>query len=138
MSGWVLDASVALAWSLADEDSARADRFMAGLAAKDVLCVPALWWSEVANALLVAERRGRLSEADVLRALELFRRLSLETDFVSGPEALWRLRAIGREHGLSAYDAAYLELAARRQLGLATLDAALAKAAAAAGVRVFS
>lgn len=125
---------MALAWSLAEADSARAARFFGGLDPAVELWVPSLWWHETANALLIAERRGRTTEADAVRALELFRALSPETDFAAGPEPLWRWRSLGREHGLSAYDAAYLELAARRQLGLATLDKELAKAARAAGV----
>ncbi|MEI9478624.1 MAG: type II toxin-antitoxin system VapC family toxin [Deltaproteobacteria bacterium] len=61
---WVLDASIALAWALPDEASDQADRFLSRVTAKDVLWVPSLWWYEVANALVVAERRKRLTEAD--------------------------------------------------------------------------
>lgn len=136
MSGWVLDSSFALAWGLPDETSARAESFLEKLGDKDRLWVPALWWYEVANALLVAQRRERVSEADCLRIAELYRSLPLETDIVPGPEALWRFRTLAQEHGLSAYDAAYLELAGRRELALATLDGTLSKAARKAGVRV--
>ena len=107
---------------------------MRALPAGAILWTPVLWWHETANGLLVAERRGRLSQADVARALDVMRRLPLESDFAAGPESFWRWRSLGREHGLSAYDAAYLELAARRELGLATLDKKLAKAARAIGV----
>lgn len=136
MSGWVVDSSFALAWGLTDEAaSARVARFLDRLTLGDMIWVPSLWWYEVANVLLVAERRGRITEAEALRALELFRSLRLETDSSPSVEALWRLRTAGKEHGLSAYDAAYLELAMRRQLPLATFDQALLKAAKAAGVR---
>ena len=135
MSGWVIDSSFALAWGLPDEDSPIADRFLNELSPKTALWVPSLWWYEIANGLLAAERRGRLHEAEGLRLLELYRGLPLETDAAGGPEALWRFRTLGREHGLSAYDAAYLELAARRQLSLASLDKALIQAARKAGVR---
>lgn len=136
MKGWVIDASYALSWVLPSESSAATERFLRGLSSDAALWVPSLWWHEVANALLVAERRERISESGSLGALEVFRSMGLETDSAAGPEMLWRLRTLGREYGLSAYDAAYLELAARRQLPLATLDDALADAARKAGVRV--
>lgn len=136
MKGWVIDASYALSWVLPNESSAAAERFLRGLPSDAALWVPSLWWHEVANALLVAERRERISESGSLGALEVFRSMGLETDPAAGPEMLWRLRTLGKEYGLSAYDAAYLELAARRQLPLATLDGALADAARKAGVRV--
>ena len=134
MKGWVLDSSFAMTWALQDEFSAEADKFLSRLTPETVIWVPSLWWYEIANALLTAERRGRMSEAEGLRLLELYRSLPLETDSAGGPEALWRFRTLGREYGLTAYDAAYLELAARRQLSLASLDKALLKAARKAGV----
>ena len=135
MSGWVLDSSFALAWGLPDESSTEAERFLSKLSPNTILWVPSLWWYEIANALLMAERRGRLKEAEPLRLLELYRSLPLETDAAAGPEALWRFRTLGREHGLTAYDASYQELAARRNLSLASLDKSLAKAARKIGVR---
>ena len=138
MSGWVVDSSFALAWALPDEASDRVGRFFSELAPKTVLWIPSLWWYEIANGLLMAERRGRLLEADGLRILELYHGLPVETDTAGGPEALWRFRTLAREHGLSAYDAAYLELAARRQLSLASLDRALGQAARKAGIKTLS
>lgn len=136
MTGWVLDSSLALAWGLPDESSPRAERFLESLPPDAKLWVPSLWWYEVSNALLVAQRRKRLSEAEGARLIELCRRLPLETDTASGPETLWRFKTIAFEHGLSAYDAAYLELAERRELSLASLDSALVRAARKAGVPV--
>lgn len=135
MSGWVLDASFALALGLPDESSERVERFMGRLAPGTPLWVPALWGYEIANSLLIAERRGRIREAEASRALGIILELPLEVDAVSSAEALWRWRMLGQEHGLTAYDAAYLELAMRRQLPLATFDQALLKAAKAAGAR---
>ena len=135
MNGWVIDSSFALAWGLPDESSTEAERFLSNLPPNAILWVPSLWWYEIANALLMAERRGRLKEAEPLRLLELYRSLPLETDAASGPDALWRFRTLGREHGLTAYDASYLELAARRSLALASLDKTLIKAARKVGVR---
>jgi predicted nucleic acid-binding protein len=128
---------MALAWALPDEDSPSAQRFFRGLSAADRLLVPALWWSDVSNALLAAQRRRRLPEAEALRALELFGKLPVETDGASGLEAAWRWFALGREHGLSVYDACYLELAQRTGAGLASLDKTLTAAARKAGVRTF-
>lgn len=137
MTDWVLDCSMALAWGLPDEGAKAADAFLAGLPRRSVLHVPALWWYEVSNALVVAQRRRRLSEADAVRLMELFARLPLRTDLDLAPVILLRLRALASEHGLSAYDAAYLELAQRLGLALATLDRRLSDAARRAAVRVF-
>ena len=136
MSGWVLDSSLAMAWGLPDETASRAENFFERITDKDELWVPALWWYEISNALVVAQRRKRVSEAESLRFIELLRGLPLETDFSSGTEVVWRYRTLAQEHALSAYDAAYLELAGRRELALASLDGPLVHAARKAGVRV--
>jgi predicted nucleic acid-binding protein len=132
----VLDSSVALAWAFPDEGSARAERLLARASRRDGFWVPALWWYEIANALTMAERRGRLPEADRLRLTELFGMLPLHTDTFLDSDIAWRLHVLAREYALSAYDAAYLELAQRRGLALATLDRRLSRAARLAGVRV--
>lgn len=133
---WVLDCSPALAWALPDETSKRADRFLSEVSRKSVLWVPALWWYEMANALTMAQRRQRLAEADRMRLVELYGMLPIQTDTHLIPDVMWRFHALAQEYGLSAYDAAYLELAQRRGLGLATLDRRLIKAARKAGVKV--
>lgn len=84
----------------------------------------------------MAQRRGRLSDLDGRRITELFGMLPIQTDVVLMPDNVWRLHNLAREHGLSAYDAAYLELAQRRGFELATLDAKLARAARKMGIRV--
>lgn len=134
---WVLDSSLALAWALPDETSKRADQLLAQVSGKSVFWVPALWWYEISNALTMARRRRRLAEADRRRAAELYGMLPIETDADLGSDVMWRLHAMAEEYDLSAYDAAYLELARRRGLGLATLDRVLMKAARKAGVRVW-
>lgn len=133
---WVLDASIALAWALPDETSLQADQFLSRVSRKDVLWVPSLWWYEVANALILAERRKRLTEADGIQLRELYGMLPIKTDVIIGLDTIERLRTLAREYGLSAYDAAYLELALRRGLRLATLDQNLQSAARKAGVRI--
>lgn len=132
----VLDCSLALAWALPDETTKQADRFMAGISPKTVFWVPALWWYEMSNALLMAQRRGRLAEGDKVRLIELYGMLAVRTDSELDTNAVMRFDMLAREHALSAYDAAYLELAQRRALGLATLDRRLIAAARRTGVKV--
>ncbi len=136
MTAWVLDCSVALAWSLPDERSAQADRFRRDLAVEDLLWIPALWWYELTNALTAARRRQRLTEADVVQLIDLYRRLPLSTDGAPPASTVSRIHALAWEYGLSAYDAAYLELAQRHGCGLATLDRDLASAARSSGITV--
>jgi predicted nucleic acid-binding protein len=124
-------------WAFPDETSLQADRFLSRVTAEDVLWVPSLWWCEVANALILAERRKRLTEADGIQLKELYGMLPIKTDTIIGPEAIERLRTLAREYKLSAYDAMYLELALRKGLGLATLDRNLRSATEKAGVTLF-
>src|SRR3989442_9421351 len=119
--GLVLDSSLAVAWGLPDETSARADRLLARASGKSAFWVPALWWYEIANALTMARRRHRLVEADRSRLIELYRVLPIQTDSVLGLETVRTLQVLAHEYGLSAYDAAYLELAQRRGLRLGNL-----------------
>lgn len=124
----VVDSSLALAWGLPDESSERADRLLGRLTARDTLWVPALWWYEIANALLMAERRRRIKEADRLALIQLYERLPIHTDLHLTAHTLGQIQALAHAHRLSAYDAAYLELASRKSIALATLDHRLLKA----------
>lgn len=135
---WVVDSSIALAWGLPDETSKEADRFLSRISMRSVLWVPALWWYETANALLMAQRRKRLGEAERIRLMELYQRLPIRTDVALDSDIVWHLQTLAIEYHLSAYDAAYLELAQRRGLGLATVDRALRHAAQKAGMKVTS
>jgi predicted nucleic acid-binding protein len=131
LSGLVLDASVTLAWCF-DDESAEALTF---LEASGPFHVPAVWSFEVANGLAVGERRKRLAAADAARFLTLLGGLDL---VVAPPPTLGRLPALlglARAHALSIYDVAYLDLAQRLGLPLATLDGGLARAAVAVGLR---
>lgn len=132
MSRMVVDGSVTGAWCLRDEHNAAADSILAVVAERGGV-VPALWPAEMANILVMAERRGRITPADAERSVELLRRLPLTIEPADG-ETLGRTRALAREHGLTAYDAWYLELAIRLALPLATFDGALEAAAQGAGV----
>lgn len=130
----VIDSSFALAWALPDESSTRADRFLGRLGEDDLLWVPVLWWYEVANALLMAQRRRRISEADRLAMIQLYERLPIHADAHVTVHTIRQIQSLALSHRLSAYDAAYLELAMRKNLALATMDKALLQAARAAGV----
>lgn len=134
---FVLDASITLAWCFEDESSDLADLALDRLAQTSAL-VPAIWSLEIGNALLGAERRGRLSQAESNRFLWLIRVLPIEIDAVSAPRMLNDVVTLAREQGLSTYDAAYLELAMRNGLPLATLDIALQHAAERCGVHLIS
>jgi len=138
MSGWVLDASAALALGLPDERSPAADRLAAVLERGDELRVPVLWWYEVGNALAAARRRGRITAADHQRLLELYRALPIRTDALFADRAFTESSRLAASSALSAYDAAYLELAMRRGLGLITLDERLAKTAKELGVALWN
>ncbi len=132
---FVVDASVAMAWCFEDEatDVTRAalDRL-----AEATAVAPALWALEVANVLLVAERRGRITEFQASRFVRLLGQLPISLD--PAPPDVAGLVAAGRQHGLSAYDAAYLTLAEREGLPLASTDAKLTAAARTAGLPLFS
>lgn len=132
MSGLVLDASLAAAWLLDDETWPGASESLDRVRNEGGL-VPELWQSEVGNALVVAERRGRLPAGGALARLTSLRRLPITTDQFPDLDAAIDLAMV---HGLSLYDAAYVELATRLDLPLATLDRNLARAALAEGLDV--
>ncbi|NKK65544.1 PIN domain-containing protein [Rhizobium leguminosarum bv. viciae] len=124
---FVVDASVAAAWLLADEESRTAEEALSFLETEDAL-VPDLFWHEMRNILLTAERRKRISNEDVLACLMRLTSLPLRT--VSSEDHLPILRLAGK-YQLSAYDAAYLALAVAENISLATLGARLERAASA-------
>ena len=129
----VLDSSVCLAWFFPDERTSFTDTAL-DVAANEECWVPALWRLEFPNALLVAERRRRLTLAERLQMLDEASRLSLRVD--SQVHDLRRISALADQHGLSAYVAAYLEHALRLGAAMITLDKNLAAAGLAAGVTV--
>lgn len=133
MSRFVLDCSVAMAWCFEDESDGYADAALDGLV-NGAAMVPSHWRLEVANVLLAAERRVRLTEADSTRFLELLGALPIEVNGETHARAFGAVLLLGREHGLSSYDAAYLELAMRESVPLASLDQSLRLAAESSGV----
>lgn len=129
---FVLDASITACWCYHDEEDARAD-LAYDLLETDNAIVPAHWWFELRNVLLMGERRRRISaqhNATFLRRLAL-----LPIELAETPSEM-RVFDLARKHGLTFYDAAYLELAVSRSLMLATLDRSLAEAAKQEGLRL--
>ena len=123
----VIDASALAGWLLPDEDAPD----LAPLLGAGACAAPWLLWAELRNILLVAERRGRIDAGEADTLLDLVDRLGIALDTVAAGAPVM---ALARRHGLTVYDALYLDLALRRGSPLATLDAALARAAAAEGV----
>jgi predicted nucleic acid-binding protein len=125
----VLDGSITLSWFLPGEhkDNNQAVRKLIEGGAR--ASVPCIWALEVANALLVAERRKRISQGDSAAAWAALQKLPIETDAETGERAGSDILALARQQHLSAYDAAYLELAMRWGVPLASLDEVLRAAA---------
>ncbi|MFZ0590747.1 MAG: type II toxin-antitoxin system VapC family toxin [Bryobacteraceae bacterium] len=131
---FVLDASIAACWAFEDEDHPHADRALMRIRADEAV-VPSLWWFEVRNILIVNERRKRITELETTSFLRDIARLPIRTDRVPDEAGVFRL---ARSYGLSVYDAAYLELAQREELPLATLDSVLVSAARSEGVSLIN
>jgi predicted nucleic acid-binding protein len=127
---FVLDASIVACWAFGDEDHPDAEMALERIRT-DEARVPALWWFEVRNILVVNERRERLTESDTAAFLRMLGRLRIIVDR-SPVDA--DVLALARLHRLSVYDASYLELAGRDSLALASLDRQLRAAAVAEGV----
>src|SRR5437773_10923874 len=121
---FVIDASVVIAWAF-KEQHPTAELSFARIQAEEATA-PALWWYEVRNVLVHGERQGRLTERQTARFLRDISRLAITVD--SSPNEI-QVLTLARHHRLTVYDAAYLELARREDLPLASLDEALASAA---------
>jgi predicted nucleic acid-binding protein len=136
LNGIVIDASVALAWCFPDEASDYADSVLLALENQTVI-VPAIWAVEITNALLVGERRKRIRQPEVRRFVELLKGLNVAEDAQPVADTVSSIFPLAQAYRLSAYDAAYLDVAVRREIPLVTLDGDLQKAALAAGIKTF-
>ena len=135
----ILDASMALAWQFKRVDPAEvllAEKTLAALPSCQAI-VPALWYAEVANSLLRGERQGAISPTQSAYFLGELAQTEIVADEISPRARQAIVLELARVHGLTVYDATYLELAMRRAAVLATFDRKLADAARAAGVQVF-
>lgn len=135
----VIDASMALAWLFErskKEEAHCADHALLTIADAETH-IPSLWHTEIANALLVGERRKVVTEAQVIDYLERLSHLPLATDGATPASRRDSVMALAREHALTAYDATYLELALRTNSMLATFDKQLIDAMHQAGGKIF-
>lgn len=134
---FVLDTSVALSWAFEDEVSPYTEEVLNSLTRGKAI-VPSIWPLEVSNALVVAERRKRLKEAETTRFLTLLFHLPIIVEAEPLTRVFNGIVQLARRYGLSTYDAAYLDLAMRLGLPLATQDEDLRQATSFCGVTVFT
>ena len=132
---FVLDCSVTMAWFFEDEATPATDALLDRISQGGQAVVAQHWPLEVGNTLLMGERRKRSTLADIAHFLGILGALAVETDKETGANATSVTLALARSHGLTLYDGAYLELAMRRKLPLATLDKELRAAAKKVGVK---
>jgi predicted nucleic acid-binding protein len=135
MSGFVLDASIALAWCFNDEQTDHIRELLTSLESQTAF-VPTLWPLEVGNTLLAAERRKRISFADVNLFLGLLRELNIKIDNETPDRSFHEILAYAYAQKLTTYDASYLELAMRKGLPLASKDRQLCEVASRLGTKI--
>jgi predicted nucleic acid-binding protein len=130
---FVLDSSVAISWCFKDEETPETIQTLT-MAKTEAIFVPALWYIETSNVLGFALRKGRLSQSDLMVAVDTLNALEIHPDQPVRLKGFSVLLPLMRKYELTAYDATYLELAMRLDIPLATLDKKLAIAATQAGI----
>jgi predicted nucleic acid-binding protein len=132
----VIDCSLTMAWYFKDEATPYTNAVRASLTTERAV-VPALWPLEVANVLLMGERRKRSNQMRATKWLRFLSSLPIAIDGETPFRTFDQILNLARAQKLTTYDAAYLELAVRRSLPLGTLDRVLEKAARAVGVTIY-
>lgn len=132
---FVLDCSITMTWCFGDEATDATYALLDRLATETAVA-PAHWPLEVANVLAMAEKRKRITAPTATTFLKLLTTMDMEIDNLTADRTFPHILPLCRKYGLTSYDAAYLELAIRRQLPLASLDADLRAAAKRAGIKV--
>lgn len=135
MSALVLDCSIAVSWCFEDEASEATDQLLLKVQEQGAL-VPALWYLEFGNVLIQAKKKGRISEIQLMAGMDLIRQLPITTDNINPDKIMSKIMLLATQHHLTTYDAAYLELALRSNLPLATKDNDLRKAANKLGILI--
>lgn len=135
MSSLVLDCSIAICWCFEDEASPETDAILEIVRDKGAI-VPNLWHLEVANVFLKAKNRSRIKTTEIQMRLDLLAKLPIKTDGETHLRVFREIVNIAERENLTAYDAAYLELAIRCSLPMATKDKTLSQAGSRAGIRI--
>lgn len=133
----VIDCSVTMAWLFEDEKTQKTEQILDDITANTIAIVPSIWLLEVINTLLVAERRKRLTPVEAMHFWETLQSLSVEFDHHIGYEYNEPIFNLARTHQLTSYDAAYLSLAIKHHIPLATLDKKLITSAQACGIEIY-
>lgn len=133
---FVLDCSVALSWCFIDEQDPYALDVLRSIAKRPVI-VPSIFPLEVSNGLLMGERRKRSTEADTVKWLQSLALLPIEVEARDAPATFASVVPLARSHGLTGYDASYLELALRRGVPIATMEPRLRTCAQELGVMLY-
>ncbi len=134
-AAFIMDCSITMAWCFADEATPGASKVQDRLE-KEAALVPAHWFLEVINVLATAEKHKRITAATSAEFLALLETMDIQVDEETASRAFAHLLPLCRHHGLTSYDAAYLDLALRRRLPLASLDDDLRSAAEQLGLEV--
>jgi predicted nucleic acid-binding protein len=133
----VVDASVTMAWCFGDEATAYTEAVLDYIRDSGSV-VPGIWPLEVANTLLIGERRGRLTVVKTALFIDLLRDLPVAVDDQTIGNAWGSITALGRQYAITAYDACYVDLAIRRRLPLATVDNRMTDVASQLGIPLFA
>ena len=134
-ASFIVDASVGFAWVYQGQATPETDRLLNEVADGAIVIVPALWFLEMSNVLLMAQRRRRLTTAHRKAAMEKLTAMQLTVDEEGARHAFGKTSELADKYGLTIYDATYLELASRRSLPLASRDEALRNAAKRCGLK---
>ena len=134
----VIDTSITMAWCFDDESTPYTEGLLNWCAAGTIIHVASIWPMEVTNVLLNAQKKARVTKKRIQEFLETLFKLPIQIDPVLMKRAVYDVRKLAQAHQLTSYDAAYLELALRENLPLASLDADLKNAALASGVRLIA
>jgi predicted nucleic acid-binding protein len=136
VSDFVVDSSVTMAWCFEDETTEYTESVLTKLSKGAAAAVPTIWPYEVTNVLIFAERQKRIPQSKVVQFLKELQSFDITIDPQNPARIFHDVLSVAKIHKLTAYDAAYLELALREGLPIATLDVSLRRAAKTAGVKV--
>jgi predicted nucleic acid-binding protein len=132
---FVVDASAGFAWVYPGQATPETDDLLNTVADGAEVVVPALWFLEMANVLLIAQRRQRLTAAQRKIAMGTLTAMQITVDDGGVRNAFDKISDLAEKYGLTIYDATYLELAMHRSLPLASRDEALRNAAKRSGIK---